>query len=379
MDPEVIAALEPVVLVWLAFLGACVGSFLNVCIFRLPRRCLSVFAPARSFCPRCGRKLTALENVPIASFVALRGRCRGCALPISWRYPLVEAITMALFGYLAWRHLGGGRIVEPEAWAVFGVHAALGAALIVCTGTDIDHRIIPDEIDVTGLILAPLVVAALPAAFASAAPDLTAGATWLARHLDSPFAWWGIEGTLGPLRSLTGLETRAPDLYPHAAALSGSLLGAVSGAGFIFLTGALFTRYLGLEAMGFGDVKYMAMIGGFAGWQGVVTTFMVAFCAGSLGGVVYMAWSGRPEVRGRDLTDESLTPLRRLALRLTGARGPAAPDEVLPIRRGTGLLARFATGDPYIPFGPFLTAGAAVAILWPEAFWRAVGALAPPM
>lgn len=363
---DLIARMEVVLFTWLALVGACVGSFLNVCIFRLPRRCLSVLRPLRSFCPGCRRQLTWSENIPILSWALQRGRCRGCHGAISARYPLIEAVTLLLFLWLAVRTLHG-HIDDPQRWGLFVVHATLACALLVCTVTDIDFRIIPDEIDVPGILLAPVVVLALPIAFAPAAPPLADAAGWLAARMGPALGWWGIDGLLAPVEALARLPRSNPDAYRHVAAFAGSVLGGAVGAGFIYGTGVAFTRLLDRDAMGFGDVKYMGMIGGFAGWQGVVVTIMVACVAGSVGGVVHMATSGRPYILGRDLTDdEALTPLKRLALWLTGARGPAAPDERVPVRPGTGLLARFATGDPYIPFGPFLTLGAFVAIFFPD-------------
>lgn len=363
---DLIARMEVVLFTWLALVGACVGSFLNVCIFRLPRRCLSVLRPLRSFCPGCRRQLTWSENVPILSWALQRGRCRGCHGAISARYPLIEAVTLLLFLWLAVRTLHG-HIDDPQRWALFVVHATLACALLVCTVTDIDFRIIPDEIDVPGILLAPLIVLALPIAFAPAPPPVADAAAWFSTRMAPALGWWGIDGLLAPAEALAQLPRSNPELYRHLAAFAGSVFGAAAGAGFIYGTGVAFTRLLDRDAMGFGDVKYMGMIGGFAGWQGVVITMMVACVAGSLGGIVHMATSGRPYILGRDLTDdEALTPLKRLALWLTGARGPAAPDERVALRPGTGLLARFATGDPYIPFGPFLTLGAFVAIFFPE-------------
>lgn len=362
---DLVTPTEVVLFVWLALVGACVGSFLNVCIFRLPRRCLSVLRPLRSFCPGCRRQLGWSENIPLLSWLVQRGRCRGCHGRISARYPFIEAVTLLLFAWLAVRTLHG-HIHDPQRWGLFVVHAALASALLVCTMTDIDFRIIPDEIDVPGIILAPLIVLCLPQAFAPAPPPLADGAAWLSARLGPAFGWWGMPGALAPLDGLADLPRTDPGLYHHLAAFAGSVLGAAAGAGFIYGTGVTFSRLLGRDAMGFGDVKYMGMIGGFAGAQGVVVTIMVACVAGSVGGIVHMGASGRPYILGRDLDDEDLTPLKRLALTLTGARGPAAPDERVPLRPGTSILARFATGDPYIPFGPFLTLGAFVAIFFPD-------------
>lgn len=368
---DLVARMEVMLIAWLALVGACVGSFLNVCIYRLPRRCLSVLNPRRSFCPGCRRQLTWSENIPIFSWAVQRGRCRGCQGKISFRYPLIELVTCGLFLWLAIRIIPG-HLDSPMHWGQFFIQAALASALLVCTMTDIEFRIIPDEIDVPGIILGPLLVLAVPISFAAAPPPIAQLAGWLDSHLWPAFTWWGIGGALTPLEALATLHRKAPTLYLHLSAFSGSILGAAIGAGFIFGTGVMATRALGRDAMGFGDVKYMGMIGAFAGWQGVVCTIMVACLAGSLGGIVHMAASGRPYILGKDLVDEDSTPLRRLALWITGARGPAAAEDRVAIRPGTTLLARFATGDPYIPFGPFLTVGAFVAIFFPDALFQAL-------
>jgi leader peptidase (prepilin peptidase)/N-methyltransferase len=371
MDPQHLVRIDALVIGWLALVGACVGSFLNVCVFRLPRRCLSVLRPARSFCPGCRRQLTWRENIPLLSWAVQRGRCRGCGGAISARYPLVEAVTAGLFLWLAMRTLHG-HVGEPGRWGLFLVQAALACALLVCTLVDLEFRIIPDEIDVPGILLAPPLVLLVPAAFAAAAPPLAGAAEWFDETFSSAFAWWGIGGLLRPVTALGHLPRTDPALYGHLAAFAGSILGAAVGAGFIYGTGVTFTRLLGRDAMGFGDVKYMGMIGGFAGWQGVVVTILVACVAGSFGGILHMAASGRPYLLGKDLDDEDLTPLRRLALAITGVRRPEPfdPEARLAARPGTSLFARLATGDPYIPFGPFLSLGAFVAIFFPTLVFR---------
>ena len=103
VDQLYVARLEPIIIVWLWCVGACTGSFLNVAVFRLPRRCLSVMRPARSFCPGCRHAIPWYENIPLLSWLVLRARCSGCSMPIHWRYPLVELVTMLFFGWLAWR------------------------------------------------------------------------------------------------------------------------------------------------------------------------------------------------------------------------------------------------------------------------------------
>jgi leader peptidase (prepilin peptidase)/N-methyltransferase len=134
-------------LVHVVTVGLVIGSFLNVVIARLPER-RSLWAPG-SACPGCGNAIAWHDNVPLISFVALRGRCRACATPISWRYPTVEALTAALFA-LAWI-VSGGKIVD------FTIAAALLAALVAITAIDLRYQIIPDAITLPG-VLAGLVV-----------------------------------------------------------------------------------------------------------------------------------------------------------------------------------------------------------------------------
>ena len=126
----------------LAFLGGLlIGSFLNVCIHRLPRD-LSIVRP-RSHCPHCEKTIAWYDNIPLLSFALLSGRCRTCAAPIPWRYPLVEAVTAALFA-LAWLEFGP----TPE----FVVAAALLAALVAITAIDLRYQIIPDAITLPGIL-----------------------------------------------------------------------------------------------------------------------------------------------------------------------------------------------------------------------------------
>lgn len=370
MDPELVHRLEPLLVVWLAALGACVGSFLNVCVYRMPRRCLSVLRPARSFCPRCRRQLSWSENIPLLSWAVQGAKCRGCAGKIPLRYPAVELATLVIFALLAWRDLVG-HMHDPQRWGLFLIHATLASGVLVCVLTDFEFRIIPDEIDVPGMLLAPLACLLVPAALVFRdVPEPTVVAASLRDALSSPFTWWGIEGALAPL----GWLAAAPK-DGHAAALVGSLLGVIFGAGVIWAIGVVGTVIARRDTMGFGDVKFMGMLGGFAGVKGVALSFPVAFIGGSVGGLLHMVLSGRPYIVVRDLTDEGMTPIRRWALRCTGARAPALaegapphdPELRLGIRPGTGLLARLATGDPYIPFGPFLALGAMVVIFFPDA------------
>jgi leader peptidase (prepilin peptidase)/N-methyltransferase len=126
----------------MAFLGACIGSFLNVCIYRLPRGTSIAWPP--SACTMCGRRLAWFENVPIVSYIVLRRRCRGCGEPISVRYPVVEAITAVMFAS-AWWFYGPGLLLVSR--------LVLGCALVVLFEIDREHRILPHAITLPGIVV----------------------------------------------------------------------------------------------------------------------------------------------------------------------------------------------------------------------------------
>jgi leader peptidase (prepilin peptidase)/N-methyltransferase len=225
--------------------GAIIGSFLNVCVFRLPRRCLRIWRPKLSFCPACTRTIPWHENLPLLSYLALLGRCRGCRASIPFRYFLVELVTTVFFAVTAAEHLLVAADGE-RAWGVAIVQALLFAALLVCALVDWDHYIIPDEIDIPGFLVAPVVCALVP--------DL------LVRKL----GWLG---------------------EPRLDAAAASILGALTGAALIWTIRTVASRLAGREAMGFGDVKFLAMIGGFMGWQGAVSALLLACVVGSFYGI----------------------------------------------------------------------------------------------
>jgi leader peptidase (prepilin peptidase)/N-methyltransferase len=210
-----------------ALLGACLGSFLNVCILRWgaePKQ--SVVRPS-SRCPRCGRGLSWYDNVPVVSWLVLRGRCRGCGKPISIQYPLVELGTAIIWGYFAWRH---GLSMEAVRDAVFGT-LLLGIAM-----TDAREYIIPNEFTYGGMAL--------------------------------------------------GLLLSVPD---GPRELVGSLQGIIFGAGFLYLIGALGSFLARRDAMGGGDIAMMAMVGAFLGWQSVLATIFGGACIGVVLHVVSLA------------------------------------------------------------------------------------------
>ena len=247
--------MEIAVAVWTFALGCCVGSFLNVCIWRLPEG-MSIQEPARSLCPECGHELAWYDNIPLLSYAVLRGRCRHCSAPIPWRYPAVEAVTGLIFTCIYLRQgLGAG--APPEQLLIMGLLAAL---LVVASAVDMTHFIVPDEISVFGTIAALLAGLLLP--------ELHVGAR--------------------PYHTLVGLTGVA-----HLDGLIGSALGAVAGGGLVYVFAVVGKLMFGREAMGLGDVKLMAMVGAFLGWKVAVLSFFLAPFFGLLYGIPLLLMRGQ--------------------------------------------------------------------------------------
>lgn len=216
-----------VLTIFFALFGLVVGSFLNVCIYRLPRR-ESVSWPG-SHCTRCNRSLRWYENVPLASWIVLRGRCRTCREPISPMYPIVEAVTGAVFvaGYLiyGWTPLLAARLL-------------FACAMIVLFAIDLRHRILPNVITLPGIVVGFILSFVLPPGWRE------------------------------------------------------SLIGLLAGGGVLFAIAEAYYRLRGVEGLGMGDVKMLAMIGAFLGWKLMLLTLVLASFAGSFVGIGMMA-SGR--------------------------------------------------------------------------------------
>ena len=238
-------------LIFLTVLGLAFGSFLNVCIHRLPLGLSLASPPSR--CPACGYQLRWYDNIPVVSYAILGGRCRGCRAAISIQYPIVEVLTAVLFALHGW---------------TFGMHAVLvpkllfACAMVVLFAIDLEHQILPNAITLPGVVIGLLFSVLLPP------PDLVS-----------------------------------------------ALIGAAVGGGVLFVIGEAWYRLRNIEAMGFGDVKMLAMVGAFLGWKLVVLTFVLSSFLGGIAGVVLIA-----------------------------------------SRRG-GLASK-------VPFGTFLAAAALVASLW---------------
>ncbi|HOI74344.1 MAG TPA: prepilin peptidase [Syntrophales bacterium] len=211
--------------IFITVAAACIGSFLNVCIARMPVEGQSIVKPA-SRCPRCGHPIRIYDNIPIISWLILRGKCRDCGEPISFRYPLVEALT-ALLGWLLFNMFGLG--------LPFLAAFVFVCALIVITFIDLDHQIIPHAITLPGI---PLCL--LAAVFIMRVPVVD------------------------------------------------SFLGIMIGAGTLYFVAVYFEAITGKEGMGGGDVNLLAMLGAFFGWKSLLFIILASSFTGALAGVGYI-------------------------------------------------------------------------------------------
>jgi len=202
--------------------GAAIGSFLNVCIFRLPAK-TSLVKP-NSQCPHCHHPIRFYDNIPIISFFLLQGRCRDCDAPISWRYPLVELITAVLTLLL---FIKFGLSLKFLAFFIYT------AVLIVITFIDLDHQIIPDILTLPGIPIFFLV-----AVFVAEVPWMEA------------------------------------------------LLGILLGGGILFVIAVVYELISKREGMGGGDIKLLAMIGGFLGWKSLIFILLFSSFAGAVVGII---------------------------------------------------------------------------------------------
>lgn len=246
--------------------GAFFGSFLNVCIYRLPRG-ESIVWPG-SHCPSCRQPVAPYDNVPLLSYLLLRGKCRRCKAAISFRYPLVELLNGIAYMLVLWRF--------GVTWPAIA-YAAFCSALIVVSGIDLEHQIIPDRITLPGM-----------------AVGLVAASTIL------------------PITLVNGL------------------FGVTAGGGLLWLLAWLSPYLFGKEGMGGGDIKLMGMVGAFLGWKPALLTIMLGAISGSVVGVALIGFKA----------------LRR---------------------------------DQYIPFGPFLALGAALALFYGDDLVAWYQSLLPPV
>lgn len=236
-----------------AILGLAVGSFLNVCIHRIPRRQSLMHPPSR--CPVCGQRLRWFDNVPVLGYAWLGGRCRACRAPISVRYPIVELVTMVVF------------LLHHAAfdWGpLLAVRLLFACALIVLFAIDLEHHLLPNVITLPGIAVGLLCSLFLPP---------------------------------GPVEAI---------------------IGALVGGGVLWLIGEAYYRYSGQEGMGGGDVKMLAMVGAFLGWQLVILTLVLSSVAGSLIGLLLIA-TRRGNLK-HELPYGTFLALAALAASLVGER-----------------------------------------------------------
>ena len=294
--------MDPLLALTIFALGLAFGSFLNVCIYRLPLG-KSVVAP-RSACPDCEKFIPLYDNLPVLSWLILRGKCRNCKEPISPRYLVVELLTGVIF-------LG--------CYAHFGLTLAmlkcivLGYLLLGLIFTDAETKLLPDALTLPGVVLG--IVFSLLVPVDDLASRLMPGLVSLPVSGDLSWRLWS---------------------------LADSALGAAVGASFLYGAAAIYLRARGVEGMGFGDVKLMAMIGAFLGTKLTVLTIFAASLAGSLFGIstVLAVWIKRT--------------------RRNVARGSSSPDA----RRRAWHSARLALRHYEMPFGVFLGSMALLAFFF---------------
>ena len=290
---------RPFILTCLFILGSCFGSFLNVCIHRFPSRVrlwdqLKSLNSHGSGCPRCSSAILWHDNLPLLGWLLLlRGRCRQCRQPISVRYPLIELLTAALFVLVYWQEMplesswkssqsietsGLYDVMGPQTitglWDVpvwlhlrYALHMAMICGLIVATFIDFDLRIIPDGCTVPVMILA-LVSAA-------AAGQLYLVPLWFQDYSVAQVLRPSFPGWLQPLL-FPGSSVEFAAANPRLHAILVSLAGLIVGGGIVWTVRLVGYWVLRQEAMGFGDVVLMAMVGSVIGWQPVVIVFFVA-------------------------------------------------------------------------------------------------------
>lgn len=290
-------------------LGLAFGSFLNVCIYRLPRGISAVWPVSK--CPKCEQPIKFYDNVPVLSWLFLGGRCRRCREPISPRYMVIEILTGLLF---------------LVCYAKFGFTLAalkccvLGFLLLGLIFTDAETKLLPNKLTLPGLALGLIFSLLVPV-------------NDLAMQL---------------LPGIVSLPV-SPNVSSHLLSLVDALLGAAVGASFIYGAGAIYLRWRGVEGMGFGDVKLMAMVGAFLGVRLTVLTLFTATLAGSFFGVatIFVVWIKR--TRRRMLRNhESVRQARQRAW------------------RSASMVYRYYQ----MPFGVFLGSMALVAFFFGHQFLR---------
>ena len=305
--------MDPVFAASIFLFGLLFGSFLNVCIYRLPLG-LSVVAPG-SACPKCKTPIAFYDNVPVLSWLILGGRCRQCRNKISPRYLMIELLTGLLFLACYW-HFG---------WTLSTLkYCTLAFLLLGLIFTDAETKLLPDKMTLPGLALGVI--------FSLLVPVNDLAAQFLPGMVNLPFSG---------------------DVSARLVSLLDSLLGGAVGAAFIYGVGAIYLRWRGTEGMGFGDVKLMAMVGAFLGMKLTVFTIFTASLAGSFFGLttVFVVWLKRTH---------------RFMKRLANAQAA---------RRRGWQSAQVVYRNYQMPFGVFLGSMAMIAFFFGNRFLHWYGGL----
>lgn len=283
--------------IFLFWLGAIFGSFLNVCIARLPLE-QSVVTP-RSHCMACKKPIPWFYNIPIFSYLVLRGKCKFCGVSFSARYVFVELITAFTFVFF-YKVFG----LTP----LFCAYVTMACGFIVATFVDFGHRIIPDEISVGGTYAGLLFSLFIPSMHMATQPEIMAGRIimWSLVLILAVGFTWEIFIAKRPMEKgdgaffafigfflacelvLNGLISAdyAWSFMPHLAALHAAIIGMFVSGGMIYALGVLGDIIFRKESMGGGDVKLMAMIGAFLGWKLAILAFFIAPIFGAVFGIV---------------------------------------------------------------------------------------------
>jgi leader peptidase (prepilin peptidase)/N-methyltransferase len=304
---------DPVTASLIFFVGLAFGSFLNVCIHRLPLG-RSVVTP-RSACPTCKEPIAFYDNVPVLSWLILGGRCRHCKSKISPRYLLIELLTGVMFLACYWYF---GLTLATLKFCTF---AFLLLGLIF---TDAETKLLPDKLTLPGLVLGVI--------FSVLVPVNDLASQFLPGVVSLPFSG---------------------DVSLRVLSLVDSLLGTALGASFIYGAGAIYLRWRGTEGMGFGDVKLMAMVGAFLGMKLTIFTIFTASLAGSFFGLttVFVVWVKRTH---------------RFMKRLANAQAA---------RRRGWQSAQVVYRNYQMPFGVFLGSMAVIAFFFGNRFLHWYGGL----
>lgn len=289
--------------------GACIGSFLNVCIYRIPAG-KSVVRPG-SHCA-CGQPIRWHDNIPVLSWLLLRGRARCCGRPFSVRYPSIELLTALLF-----------LVCALEFGPAKAFCAMLFVAMLVTASfIDIDHMIIPDRFSIGGTVIGVVLALAFPALHGHAIPA----------HLDP---------TLG--RMIAGIQSGTD-----------AILGCFVGSALVLWIGLLAEKILRKEAMGFGDVKLLGCIGAFVGWQGAVFSVFGGAVLGVIATLLWLPFRRETPQADNDTTatDASAKPV-----------APTDSKDAIEGEEPSGEESPGLMGMP-VPFGPMLSAAGLLYLLW---------------